>query len=135
MTKLHVTRLVATPKNSLDDVTIGYFTSNTAKRAAVAAWKDSGHLLREFSTYLILGRLERVDPGDGDRVEYLVNGDLDGHTLGSRVGQWLAAGANRVEVSRFVVDTWRGPDGGVQGAGSIIVDRLVVKAVRSGIWA
>ncbi len=104
---------------------IGFFRSGMAIRAAKACWNIP---TTEVATYLQLIRIEKVDAGDGDRIEYLVNPGNGGRDVGSRVEQWLITGADRVEVSRFVVDCWVDPNGQIRGTGSVLVIRLTIKA-------
>lgn len=123
---LHVVRLIDPA-----DETIGYFKYSPEMRAARDAWYPVQ--TRTVSTYLGLAHLEPVDIDDGERIDYVVHPvgkGIDGlaETVGQRIVQWLTAGADRVEASRFTVDCWVGPDGQHHGVGSHLVIRLTVKA-------
>ena len=113
-----------------DNECVGYFTDDAAGRAAMQAarveWNRhySGRLAldaaamvhapgpwcRSIATPIEPLELEDVEPGDGDRVDYVLRNDCDGIVPTSlRIRGWYLRGAASVDVRRHEINRYRRP--------------------------
>ena len=143
-----------------DGATVGYFTDDEAGRAVMQAaraeWDAAdqisvswlNHACRFITTPIKPLELEDVEPGDGDRVDYVRCGSSElifdaGEVYDSRsliglyASAWLGRGAASVEVQRHEINRYRRPGksnrsadlgGSEQAAGVLYV--LTIKAPK-----
>lgn len=105
-----------------DGQVIGYFSDHVAAQAARTEWNEYYASLlflsniqdltplkcRSVETYIKPAELESVEPGEGDRVDYIYR--AAGHLLlEQRCSAWLDHGAASVEVSRYSINRYRSP--------------------------
>lgn len=141
MTALKLRRLV----NS-DGEVVGYFSDHVAEKAARAAWWNPPEIeiksqrCRSVETAIISAELEDVEPGDGDRTEYVYTTTAWSTVqtipgIGHRTWEWFNRGAASVEIRRYLVNRYRRPGmsnrdadlGGPREAAGVLYV-LVVKA-------
>lgn len=136
--------------------TVGYFTDDTAGRAAMQAaraeWDSFYRGISEGAVWQCSSiatpikplELEDVEPGDGDRVDWFgtIGTSLTDQTplnisASIRVRAWLGRGAASVEVQRHEINRYRCPGKGnrsadlggpEQAAGVLYV--LIIKAPK-----
>jgi len=151
-----------------DGEVVGYFSDHVAEIAARREWdlwqvappsdavsarngQQLNRRCRSVETPIANLALEDVEPGDGDRVDYLFNAFMLDNSLqiapmsakeacrrvGDRLSSWYLAGAASVEVSRHLINRWRRPGkssrdtdlgGAAEAAGALYV--LKIKAPR-----
>ena len=98
-----------------DNECVGYFTDDAAGRAAMqvaqAEWGAADQISVSWSTTIATPikplELEDVEPGDGDRVDYMRVGD--GENLGGIMSTWYQRGAASVDVRRHEINRYRRP--------------------------
>jgi hypothetical protein len=101
-----------------DGEVVGYFSDHLAEMAARREWdKHYGNSFdyatqtmrcRSIATDITSLPLEDVEPGDGDRVDYLLESP-DEEAWELRVHWWHARGAASVEVTRHLINRYRRP--------------------------
>lgn len=96
-------------QDGLQPQTIGFFNSGACERAARAVYEKMGKTVHTATVHVTPFQFEQVDPGDADRVGFLMTSDLE--RLGATVETWCSWGARAVEVSRYVVNGFRTPYG------------------------
>lgn len=111
MTTTKLTRLL-----NADGEVVGYFSDYNAEAAARKEWAQykphvypKGAPCRSIETPIAPAELEDVEPGDGDRTNYIYEKVLCGNEVGPIAVQWLRRGAASVEVSRYLINRWRHP--------------------------
>ncbi len=112
-----------------DGATVGYFTDDAAGRAAMQAaraeWqvhhleRQDAWACRSIATPIKSLALEDVEPGDGDRVDYVCGSNehvfdagevYDSRSLiGLYASAWLGRGAASVEVQRHEINRYHRP--------------------------
>ena len=109
-----------------DGATVGYFIDDTAGRAAMQAaraeWDSFYRGISEGAVWQCSSvatpikplRLEDVEPGDGDRVDYVYQAAAwaqlaNGLGNTERPGAWLARGATDVIAQRHEINRYRRP--------------------------
>mgnify|MGYP006921424037 CR=1 FL=1 len=107
-----------------DGEVVGYFSDYPAEVAARKEWHEHydqrvplrqsklslGLVCRSKETAIVAAEVENVEPGDGDRVDYLKGLPTDVYLaleLNVRIGMWLHRGAISVEVQRFLINKYR----------------------------
>lgn len=136
---LKLTRLL-----NADGETVGYFSDHVAEMAARREWDAHTRpgsvklganygKCRSIETPIVSAELEDVEPGDGDREDYVEVWE----EVGELVRDWTQHGAASVEVQRFLINKYRRPGmssrdadlgGPVEAAGVLYV--LRVKALK-----
>lgn len=136
---------------NVDNECVGYFTDDDAGRAAMQAaraeWNAHGLasatggrpvMCRSVATPINPFELEDVEPGDGDRVDYVLRNDCDGIVPTSlRIRGWHRRGAVNINTQRHEINRYRRPGksnrsadlgGPEQAAGVLYV--LIIKAPK-----
>ena len=157
--------------HNADGEIVGYFSDYVAEMAARQEWDGtncrhkwenldfdgSGNckhcrqpaspsrrgLCRSHEVAIVAAELENVEPGDGDRVDFVyeAGGEFARGIAAKRavgaMGDWLKEGASSVEVQRYLINKYRRPGmsardsdlgGPVDAAGVLYV--LKIKAPR-----
>jgi hypothetical protein len=112
-----------------DGEVVGYFSDYGVAMAARQEWNahydqrvprgqsklSLGLICRSTEVTIAPLELENVEPGDGDRIDFVyeVGGEFARGIAAKRVegamGDWLREGATSVEVQRFLVNKYRRP--------------------------
>lgn len=104
--------------HNADGEIVGYFSDHVAEMAARREWivAVKGHIkgCRSKEVAIVAAELENVEPGDGDRVDYLYFGVVGASSGFCNIhaqleADWLRRGAASVEIQRFLINKYRRP--------------------------